>query len=316
MENLIENIMDDEIVVTLQDRYERLCGVIGPDMAFYCICAAFDVPYSPKITAKSWDEYIRKLRRKEHDGFSAGETDARVCLKKGANERERWEAEWGLGDKENRYTVEDYKRLDEILKTLSARNVGGMDAQQEYTLRNCAQMALLREKCVWKGDKESIDKAKSLDKMIQENLASENLRKKDASSAQTARLDGIVDVLRKKCGVGVELTKDQVVEICSKWLISHHYNCTKDAAEHAMLSIINAMKINSDQPTMEALPVEAQLTDYAREFESEMSAVARRERNVYEYLGIRRGVITNPKRPVENPKKKPQEPDEGGITDG
>lgn len=277
----------------IRERWNGLSETLGADLANYIVCAFVDIPYNPRLSAKNWTEYLAKSKNKLQKHFKDGETDVRSCYSKGMSEQDRWEAEWGVGAEGNRYTAADYRRLDEILKTLSARNSGGMDAQQEYTLRNCAQMALLREKSIWKGDKDSIDKAKSLDKMIQDNLAAENLRKKDAGPAQTARLDGIVEAIKKKHGFGVELTYEQAVEMCSKWLVSHHYNCTRDAAEHAMLSIMNAMRINSDLPILPELPQEASLDDFSSEFERASSPAGHREKAVYDYLGIRRGVMTD-----------------------
>lgn len=276
----------------IRDRWDALAEKIGPDAATYCICAAADVPYNPKIQAKNWAAYIQKLKNKATVGFLKGETDPQSVFKRGMGELERWQAEWGIGDPDNPYTPTDYRRLDEILRTLSARNAGGMDAQQEFTLRYCAQLALLREKSFVKGDKESVAKAKDLDKMVNDNLAAENLRKKDEGPETTARIDGIVEAVKKKHGFGVELTKEQATEMCAKWLISHGYSCTRDAAEQAILAIINASRVNSDLPTMPELPKEFGLSDFDHEFQKPTSAVRAREKSVYDYLGLARGRLT------------------------
>lgn len=276
----------------IRDRWDALAEKIGPDAATYCICAAADVPYNPKIQAKNWGVYIQKLKNKATVGFLKGETDPQSVFKRGMGELERWQAEWGIGDPDNPYTPTDYRRLDEILRTLSARNAGGMDAQQEFTLRYCAQLALLREKSFVKGDKESVAKAKDLDKMVNDNLAAENLRKKDEGPETTARIDGIVEAVKKKHGFGVELTKEQATEMCAKWLISHGYSCTRDAAEQAILAIINASRVNGDLPTMPELPKEFGLSDFDHEFQKPTSAVRAREKSVYDYLGLARGRLT------------------------
>lgn len=276
----------------VRDRWDALAEKIGPDAATYCICAAADVPYNPKIQAKNWASYIQKLKNKATVGFAKGETDPKSVFSRGMGELERWQAEWGIGDPDNPYTPTDYRRLDEILRTLSARNAGGMDAQQEFTLRYCAQLALLREKSFVKGDKESVAKAKDLDKMVNDNLAAENLRKKDEGPETTARIDGIVEAIKKKHGFGVELTKEQATEMCAKWLISHNYSCTRDAAEQAILAIINASRVNGDLPTMPELPKEFGLSDFDHEFQKPTSAVRAREKSVYDYLGLARGRLT------------------------
>lgn len=271
--------------------WERLNAILGPDIAFFIVCAYVDVPYKHKIAAKDWISYVNKLKENWKKDFKDGETDIRGAVKNGMSEMERWQAEWGYGDANHPYNAADYRRLDEILKTLSARNIGGMDAQQEFTLRYCAQMALLRDKNVVKDDADSIKKAKALDAMIQDNLAAESLRKKDVGQEQTARLDGIVDAMKRKYGFGPELTRAQAEEACAKWLRSRHYNCTRDAAEHAMLSIMNAMRINSDLPILPELPQEAQLREFDAEFEKALSAASDREKAVYDYLGLKRGIL-------------------------
>lgn len=271
--------------------WERLNDTLGPDIAFFITCAWCDIPYKPRIAAKNWEKYVARLRDGWQKDFKDGETDIRGAVKNGMSEQERWAAEWGVGDKQHPYTAADYRRLDEIMKTLSARNQGGMDAQQEFTLRYCAQMALLRDKNVVKDDADSIKKARDLDKMIQDNLAAESLRKKDTGPEQTARLDGIVDAMKRKYGFGPELTRAQAVEACAKWLTDRHYNCTRDAAEHAILSIMNTMRVNSDLPILPQLPADAQLTDFEREFEKAISGAGDRERAVYDYLGIKRGIL-------------------------
>lgn len=271
--------------------WSRLNETLGQDIAFFIVCAWVDIPYKPKIAAKSWETYVAKLKDNWKKDFKDGETDIRGAVKNGMSEQERWESEWGLGDKSNPYTPSDYRRMDEIMKTLSARNGEAMDAQQEFTLRYCSQMALLREKNLVKGDTDSVSKAKVLDKMIQDNLASENLRKKDAGPELVARMDGIVEAMKKKYGFGAELTRAQAEEACAKWLTERHYSCTKDAAEHALLSLINATRINSDLPVLPELPTEAQLAAHAREFENALSGASEREKAVYEYLGLKRGRI-------------------------
>ena len=58
-----------------------------------------------------------------------------------------------------------------------------------------------------------------------------------------------------------------------------------------MLAIINAMRANSDLPILPELPTEAQLTAYEKDFEKALSAASDREKAVYDYLGLRRGIL-------------------------
>lgn len=273
--------------VEREERFQSLKTIVGADVALFVLCAYCDYPYKPSVPASSWDQYIHKVPMKSMEHFRDGETDIFKAIDLGIADEQRWEKVWGLGNKDSRYTVEDYKRLDEIFFTYTERlnKSGGYDIQQEDTLRHCSRMALLRDKCVSKGDKESIDKAQKLDKMIQENLSSENLRRKDEKPTQTARLDGIVEAIKKKCGVGVELTQEQAAEICAKWLTERRYSITMDAAEHAILAIVNNIRTNSDLPLVAGVTDEMKLDRYSAEFQS---APSQNEKEVYEYLGIER----------------------------
>ena len=271
-----------------KSRFADLASVVGGDIALYCLCATYNLSVDATVSVPTWDAYLDILRKKSAvESFIDGETDVEVVIANGASEMERWENEWGEGDPDNPYTVKDYKNLDAKFRTYSARldAAGGMDAQQEDTLRNCARMALLRDKSIARGDKESIEKAAKLDKMIQDNFASENLRKKDAKPIETARVDGIIDAMQKKYGVTAEMTKEQFLEVFYKWCHNKSYPETVDAAEHAMLSIINTMRENGDMPALPELPQSARFSEYGDEFASEPNEM---EEDAYEYLGLKR----------------------------
>ena len=271
-------------------RFEALRAIIGADAALFVMCAYLDLPYDPSVSTRSWDGYVKIVRAKKVEArFQDGETNIRSALEDGMADVDRWKREWGVGDDESPYSPEDYRRLDEIFKTLAARlqGSGGYDAQQEFTLRNCSHMALLREKCIRKGDKESVSKAKDLDRMISDNLAAENLRKKDEKPVQTARLDGIVESIGKKYGVGLFSTYDQVMEAIVKWLNEkHRYANSQDAAEQALLAIINCTRVNSDMPILTEIPSDAYLDQYAGEFDNSKPQ-REREKQVYDYLQIK-----------------------------
>lgn len=273
------------------EKYNELRAVVGADVAAFIMCAWLDLPYDPEITASGWDGYLKKTKQKGQDKhFRDGETDIRAALEEGLADVDRWQREWGVGDEDNAYSPADYRRLDEIFKTLAARlqGSGGYDAQQEFTLRNCSHMALLREKCIRKGDKESVSKAKDLDKMIADNLAAENLRKRDEKPVQTARLDGIVEAAYKKYGIGISCTKDQVIEAIVKWLNERkRYDCSQDAAEQAIMAILNCTRMNSDLPILSELPTDAVLDRYSGEFNNTPEQI-NWEQKTYDYLNLHR----------------------------
>lgn len=288
----------------IADRFADLAGIVGGDMAIYCLCGALNLPVYIDEPVPTWGAYLSILEKKQRqESFIDGETDAQTVLARGASEQERWERDWGYGDPDNPYSAQDYKTLDSIFRTYSARldAAGGMDAQQEDTLRHCSRMALLRDKSIAKGDKESVSKAATLDKMIQDNLSAENLRKKDAKPIETARVDGIIDAMQKRYGVGAELTKEQFLDIFFKWCRSKRYPETVDAAEHAMLAIINTMRENNDLPDLPILPEQAKMDAYAQEFAEEPNE---QEQEVYEYLNLTRNDGWTPEQSAKEPAPK------------
>lgn len=297
---LPENAKAEEI----SKRFLDLASVLGGDIALYCICAVLDLPVYPKKSVPTWEEYLSYLENlQKQESFIDGETDVETVIAEGASEQERWERDWGYGDPDHPYTAQDYKSLDGIFRMYSMRldAAGGMDAQQEDTLRNCSRMALLRDKCIAKGDKDSAAIANTMNRMIQENLAAENLRKKDAKPIESARVDGIIDAMQKRYGSGADMTKDQFLEHFFKWCRSKHYPETVDAAEHAMLSIINTMRENNDLPDLPTLPEQAKMDAYAHEFAEEPNE---QEQEVYEYLNLTRNDGWTPEKAAEEPAPK------------
>lgn len=268
-------------------RYLNLSNQIGEDMARYCLCAAFNVAYFPDIDCLSFEDYISQtngMKFKEGILKKRQEDDTDVS----AEQKKLWQKTWGIGDKSNPYSIEDYQKLDQTFETYASRleKSGGMDALQEDTLRSCSRMRLEADKAIVKGGKDNIAIASTLNKMIQEQLASEQLRKRDEKPIGIAKLDGIVDALAKKYGAGAELTYEQATKICSQWLVSHKYPHTMDAAEHMLLAIINTTRQNNDMPILPDLPKEAMFPETLEtEFEEEPNE---NEKEVYEYLNINR----------------------------
>lgn len=271
-----------------QRAFLRLAQTLGEDLAFFCICAVADVPYRPDAEASDWKEYekIAELSRGgERLGFSDGETDVNEVLKMGMDDHERWLLEWGFGSEDRPYTDNEYRQLDALYSTMTGQldRLGSLTKQQEDTARFCAGLAMKRMQCVAKGDKESIDIAAKLDKMIRDNLADCNMRSRDILPTQQQRPDGFVDALRNKYGLSVEMTKDDVLEAFYKWCRSRNYPQTVDAEEKALLAIIQTMQKNDDLPVSQELPEDARLNEFAFEFADEPNED---EQNAYAYLGL------------------------------
>ena len=272
---------ETDLAIT-RSKYSRLEALLGRDMALYCLCAVYDLPYDPESDAESWDEYLAGLP-KEYE-FADGETDANAALLAGMPTQERWATVWGDG-----YSETDYKQLDDLYRTMTAQldSTGGLDPQQQDTARTCARMALNRNKLISNyKDKDAISTANTLDKMIRENLKDSNMRKADILPSAQQRLDGIVDALRKKHGLSMEMTQDEVFAAFHRWCEKKKYPFTIDAAEHMIMLIMNLIQKNDDLPEMYNAPDDMNFGPYAAEFEREPNEA---ENEAYEYLGLVRG---------------------------
>lgn len=266
-------------------RYNQLVEIIGKEMALFCLCAVVNVEYIPDMEYVSFSDYKEQLKGRR---FRDGITKPKAEPVDGIKMKEVWRKRWGIGNEDKPYTVEDYQTLDDTFETYASRlkRAGGMDALQEDTLRVCSRMRLEADKALAKGGKDNIGIASTLNKLIQDNLSSEQLRKKDAKPIETTRVDGIVEAITKKYGVSIEMTTEEAIEVCSRWLVEHHYPITMDAAEHILLSIINCTRSNNDLPEYAELPEIYKFTD-AMQYEF-ASSPNEEEKEAYEYLGIQR----------------------------
>ena len=295
--------------------YDSLSKVSTPSLAFFYCCIAFNVPFDMNAvprdeTPKSpWIEYLDNLRRKklgtskegEALGFLDGLTD--ICkifgtdLKKGefskivgmersAREKKvgtvRQREDWGMRSDKQPYTQEDYDEMDRIYKALSADLIsqGGLSSKQEYILRDCTKLELEKQKYIKAGN---VNMAQKLNSMIQTNLASENLRKKDEKPIDDIRIDSLVDALEKKGYMksGKLLPYPQLLEKLRGDTPKYPY--TLDAADQMLLKIINAGRANDGIAELVELPDDMRLEDEAGEF---AEIPSEREKLAYERLGL------------------------------
>lgn len=246
-------------------RFKKIEKALGASAAYFYTCIIGDIPYVEAALPEEgepdgWNAYIANLSRfmdweAEKKGFLDGTTDISSVLKNSTDQMEKWMNTWGEG-----LSVQDYQRLDSLFDTYAARlqRAGGMDAQQEDTLRVCSRMRFEADKALSAGGKDNIDIAAKLNKMIQDNLSAENLRKKDEKPVEDLRIDTIVDKL-EKAGF---LRKGKILslpELQKQLLIrlgalggnpSHKYPYTLDAADQMIHIIINTMRANDGMPEM------------------------------------------------------------------
>lgn len=294
-----------------QDRFDVFELTFGENLAYFYCCIQFDKPFD--ITAIPVDEpkyrwlaYLENLQEKRLDkdkygtvfGFldgltdiekifgdiSAGEFQKAVWADKSAQKAgsERQRKVWGTGETVRPYSNEDYNELDRIYTILSAdlENAGGVSAKQEMILRRCSARTLDMTRAEARGD---YDKAAKISKLIDSDLASENLRKKDAKPVEDFRVDSWADSL-EKAGLmkkGKRCSPDEMFQILFGRPPKYPY--TKDAAEQMILICENRARINDGLPELSMLPDEMRLHDGLGEFAEEPNAA---EIAVYDHLGL------------------------------
>lgn len=306
--------MDTAELTAQQERYDAIARATSDSLALFYCCIEFDrpfdmlaVPKEPDVGEK-WIAYLDNLRLKKLDtrrgeplgfldgltditkifgeGLSAGEFTKAVGNEKSARNRKVGTAQqrknWGENSAKNPYTAEDYDELDRIYDALASdlMAAGGVSVKQEFILRDCAKMTLDRDKMRAIGQ---YDKAAKLNKMVQDNLSSEGLRKRDAKPIDDLRIDGIVDRL-EKAGLlknGKQCSPDEMFEI-----LFHRrpkYSYTKDAAEQILLYMANTTRVNDGLSELPTLPPDMRLRDDLGEFAEEPDE---QEKESYKELGI------------------------------
>lgn len=306
--------MDTAELTAQQERYDAIARATSDSLALFYCCIEFDrpfdmlaVPKEPDVGEK-WIAYLDNLRLKKLDtrrgeplgfldgltditkifgeGLTAGEFTKAVGNEKSARNRKVGTAQqkknWGENSAKNPYTSEDYDELDRIYEALASdlMAAGGVSVKQEFILRDCAKMTLDRDKMRAIGQ---YDKAAKLNKMVQDNLSSEGLRKRDAKPIDDLRIDGIVDRL-EKAGLlknGKQCSPDEMFEI-----LFHRrpkYSYTKDAAEQILLYMVNTTRVNDGLSELPTLPPDMRLRDDLGEFAEEPDE---QEKESYKELGI------------------------------
>lgn len=297
-----------------QNRFDALAAEVGESLAYFYCCIAFDIPFDLEAIPRDeprdrWLDYLDNLRVKGLDrndegepfgfldgltdivkifgeGLKDGEFSKIVSAEKSARKKkpgtQRQRDAWGTGDEKRPYSKEDYDELDRLYKVMSSEleSAGGISVKQEFILRRCAKRTLMMQEFEAKG---LYDKATKIAKLIDQDLASEMLRKKDLKPIDDTRLDDLTVALERS-GImkdGKFCAPDEMFRILFGRPPKYPY--TKDAVEQAILINENRMRNNDGMPELGELPDDMRLYDELGEFAEEQSP---QEMEAYEKLGL------------------------------
>lgn len=308
---------EEERSVAKNDRqlaayFEVLETTNGTHIALFIMCGITDTAFVPALVPVNicetkgdhWKIYKAAVDKSgENGGFKSGITDIRRVFGKNlsesdlgrflSNERtkpgtEAQRRKWGTEPlyKDFPLTNERYDELDEKYESWLQRYKGvTIDPRMEETLITVCKRSLVAN---WLFAKSEIKESAAIQKMNDDMLAAEQMRKKDEKPVENMRMDALVVAL-EKAGLmeeGQLLPYDDLVEaLRDNFLKSPKYQYSLDVADQLILASYNTMRKNGDMPTVIDLPDEMLPEDEYGEFLPEETEQERKNR---EYAGLTR----------------------------
>ena len=179
---------------------------------------------------------------------------------------ERWQDEWG----ETANDAAKCQELDRIYSKLIA-DKPYLSQSAELQMHRVAVWTYECDRLMKKPTKESISSAKSIQSMIDQVLASEQLRKKDELPDAAERIDSLFDAMERSGFMkdGHILLYDELIEAIK--VDNPQYPYTKDAADQCILIMRNCTMGNEGRPEKLKLAHNERILDVNGEFASEES---------------------------------------------
>ena len=284
-----------------------LSSCIGYKLAMFFMCAFMNIPYLPNLFPEiktyqgdkgAWIGYIVAVRKSDKErggsarGFENGLTDIKKAFKTYNSlqvDDEMLSAEdyengikaqnelWGSGPKDSPYTPEDYEILNRQYIALTEERPN-RNAQAELAIIRICKWTLEQEKLIAK--KEYSD-AQKIGTLIEKEMTSEELRKKDRKADNMIRLDDII-LACERAGL-LNLTMDELWTKLANYAFHPTYPFTRDATDQMILQIINASRWNEGQTEIDRLPNELKVKDNLGEFSKEQDST---EKYLYKELQL------------------------------
>lgn len=292
----------------------------GTHLSIFLCCGAFNLPCIPSIVpidivnfqGDRWQKYIElledsgKLKTKKYQkGFLSGATNIREIFGTELSEHDfaryvkgeqaKFENQvgtpeqrdrWGTGEltKNTPFTDEIYDRLDELFEVKKDRYKGQtMTPQFVETITKICKWEALSERYIKQGYD---SKAKRMQEMIQKEMESEQMRKKDEKPVENFDLQSQITAMELKGLVkdGVFMNFEATAKaIAENFIMKRKYDYSVDACDDVLFDAINTMRQNSDQPTLPYLPEELETNDVFGEFAEKPTDD---EKNRRQYAGI------------------------------
>ena len=267
-----------------------LSSCIGYKLAMFFMCAQMNIPYLPNLFSEiktyqgdmgAWVGYIVAVRKSDKErggglrGFENGVTDIKKAFKSyntlQVDDEMLSDEEyqngikaqlelWGTGPSTAPYTPEDYEILNKQYIALTEERPN-RNTQAELAIIRICKWTLEQEKLIAK--KEYAD-AQKIGSLIEKEMASEELRKKDSKVQNMARLDDIVLAV-ERAGLNIP-DEDELLTMLANHSFHPMYPITLDAADQMLLQIINSSRWNEGLTELDRLPDGVRITDELGEF--------------------------------------------------
>ncbi len=304
-----------------QTIFARLEEKNGCHMAIFLACGMFDLPCVPELVPENfcdfegsrWARYCELLG--EWDGmvkadgsacgFLDGVCDVRRVFGRNVTEKDfgryiavekehlarlpgtaEQRARWGTDDmwKGLMMTTEVYDALDKQYESRASEFRGQtLSMQQKDAIVKVCKWNMVIDHLYKMGN---VDAAQKIQRMVQIELESEQMRKKDEKPTEQLRVDALAVAL-EDAGLmesGDFLNCDELIEVMrDRFVKSKKYGYSLDAADQMIFDYVNNLRANADLALLSSLPEGLEIQDEYGEFEAEETEEEKRRK---QYAGL------------------------------
>lgn len=288
-----------------QKFYDRQAETNGSHIALYNTCGAFNVPFFPEMLPDvkefleiedRWvfyngliDERIHtpngvldyfdgetdifrlfgeKLSQSDTAKFIAYSREAEAKLPGTAKQRDLWGTRDLYAGLE--CTDEVYNSLDNRLRKKMERYKNYTDAQQYENILKLCKYDEMEEYLLSQGFTQD---AQRIQKMREELMASEEMRRKDEKAQEAMRVDALV-VAMETVGLmkdGAFFNFDELLDVFDKRFFKSKKGHSTDATDQIIADIYNTMRKNAGLEAALVLPSDLRVEDVNDEFDEFMT---------------------------------------------